>query len=226
MRETKKRNIFTNDTKNTKDWSKSFVFKTFVNGLMVSLPVLIIVFVLIFLVRLVTRIISPISQMIDPGAEAAVWMVNLFAFLLIVAIFFSIGLFISTSRGTNVFKQIEGKLLMPIPFYSTIHNIVSSFRGVGERPFKRVVLIDAYGSGALMTGFVVERINEEMVVVYVPTAPNPTNGFVFHVKESELIETTAKSEDAMGTVIAVGAGSKKLFNQSIYKEAIQENGKE
>lgn len=115
-----------------------------------------------------------------------------------------------------MFSKIEQRLLMPIPFYSTVNNIVSSFRGVGERPFQRVVLIDAYGSGALMTGFVVERINDEMVVVYVPTAPNPTNGFVFHVKESDLIETSAKSEDAMGTVIAVGAGSKKLFK--VYNE--------
>lgn len=204
--------------KSKDDWSKTFIFKNIVNGLMLTLPIIIVVAVVLFLMKFLSKIISPISNMFNPDSPEVALIVNLLALLIILALFFSIGLFSGTRKGRRLYGNFETRVLDNIPMYTTVKNIVSSFRGVGEQPFKRVVLIDAYGSGALMTGFVVERINEEMVVVYVPTAPNPTNGFVFHVNEKDLIETNVKSEAAMGTVIAVGAGSKKLFEQNIYDE--------
>lgn len=206
-----------------KDWSKTYIFKNIVNGFMIVLPIIIVVALLIFLIRLVTKLIAPFTQFVDPNNTAMIGLVHVFLLLVFLVIFFVIGLLISTSQGKALFATIEQRLLMQIPLYSTVQNIVSSFRGVGEQPFNRVVLVDVYGTGALMTGFVVERINEEMIVIYVPTAPNPTNGFVFHIKEKDVIDTKAKSEDAMGTVIAVGAGSKKLFENVINNNVEFEN---
>lgn len=203
---------------NKEDWSKTFIIKNIVNGLMLTLPIIIVVFIILFLITFISKLISPVSKVIDPSSEGTALVLNLLAFLIILGIFFAIGIFSNTKHGKNLYSGIENKILDHIPMYSTVRNIVNSFQGVGERPFKRVVLIDAYGTGALMTGFVVERINEEMVVVYVPTAPNPTNGFVFHMKETELIETHVKTEAAMGTVIALGAGSKSLFDNKVYNE--------
>ena len=201
------------------DWSKSYVTKNIINGLMVLLPIIIVIAVVLFLVNFLTGIITPVTNMIDPNEKVTDLVLNLLAFIVLLALFFAIGVFSNTTKGKGLYSQFEEKVLNHIPMYANVRNIVNSFRGVGEQPFKRVVLIDAYGSGALMTGFVVERLNEEMVVVYVPTAPNPTNGFVFHVKEEDLIETNAKSEAAMGTVIAVGAGSKNLFSNAVYNKA-------
>ncbi len=196
---------------NKKSFSKTFLFRTFLNGFMITLPVLIMLLILVFLVRLILRLIVPIASVLSLGTDSNHWIFSVLALVIVCVFFLMVGLFVGTSYGKKVFSWGEEKILKPVPFYSTINNIVEQFRGQGERPFRQVVLVDPYNSGALMTAFLVEHINEETVVVYVPTAPNPTNGLVFHIKESQVIYTDAKTEDAMASIIGMGAGSKKLF---------------
>jgi uncharacterized membrane protein len=57
-----------------------------------------------------------------------------------------------------------------------------------------------------MTGFVTDE-NEKMYTVFTPTAPNPTNGFVFHVPKDKVIHVDARAEEAIRTVVALGVGS-------------------
>ncbi len=209
----------------TKSYSKSYVIRTVLNGFMIILPILIMIGIVTFLVRMILKFIIPFGQVLSLGSTNNLWIFHLLALIIVIGFFFFVGSFVNTSHGKRFFDYSEQKILKPIPFYSTISNIVEQFRGAGDRPFHDVVLIDPYKSGALMTGFIVERINENMVVVYVPTAPNPTNGFVFHMPENELIYTGAKTEDAMASVIGMGAGSKKLFKQAIdeYEQDINED---
>jgi len=162
-------------------------------------------------VRFVINIITPIAKVLSPGADVTHWTLQVLAFFIVLAFFFLLGLIVNISTGKRAFSFIERVFLEPIPFYSTIKNIVEQFRGKDRKPFQEVVLCDPYNSGALMTGFVVEEIDTETVIVYVPTAPNPTNGFVFHIKRKDLIATDAKTEEAMASVIGMGAGSKKIY---------------
>lgn len=189
---------------------------------MVTLPILIILLILVFLVRFIINLIKPISNIISPGTENSSLFFTIIALLIVCVFFLLVGFFVGTRQGKRIFSYGEEKLLKPIPYYSTISNIVEQFRGQGEKPFQQVVLVDPYKSGALMTAFLVEQINENMVVVYVPTAPNPTNGFVFHMPKEDVIYTNAKTEDAMASVIGMGAGSKKLFKKAI-NESQEEN---
>lgn len=204
------------------NWSRSYFIRTFLNGFMVTLPFLIILSIIIVLVRIIIRFIKPISHVIAPGTEKDSFVFVAIALLIVCLFFLLVGIFVGTRQGKRIFAFGENKLLKPIPYYSTISNIVEQFRGQGERPFQQVVLVDPYKSGALMTAFLVEKINEDMVVVYVPTAPNPTNGFVFHMNKQDVIYTNAKTEDAMASVIGMGAGSKKLFKHVIDQQVNQD----
>jgi uncharacterized membrane protein len=62
-----------------------------------------------------------------------------------------------------------------------------------------------------MTGFVTEEVGNDLYTVFVPTAPNPTNGFVFHIPASRLQFVEVKTESAMRTVVGMGTGSSCLF---------------
>ena len=79
-------------------------------------------------------------------------------------------------------------------------------------PFKQVVLVDPFDSGVLMTGFVAEEIENGLFTVFVPTAPNPTNGNVYHVPASRLKFLDIKAEKAISTVVGMGTGSSCLFS--------------
>ena len=81
-------------------------------------------------------------------------------------------------------------------------------------PFKQVVLVDPFDSGVLMTGFVTEKINEDLYTVFVPTAPNPTNGNIYHVPKTRLHLLTSKADEAMRTVVGMGTGSSCLFDDN------------
>ena len=65
-----------------------------------------------------------------------------------------------------------------------------------------------------MTGFITEDHGDGTVTLFVPTAPNPTNGFVFHVPEKSIRRLKVSSEDAMRSIIGIGVGSNKLMHNT------------
>ena len=63
-----------------------------------------------------------------------------------------------------------------------------------------------------MTGFVTDdELGHGFLTIFVPTGPNPTNGFIFHVPEDKVYYVDVRPEDAMRTIIGVGTGSRILF---------------
>ena len=96
-----------------------------------------------------------------------------------------------------------------LPFYSTIRGTVQQVFADKGSSFSKVVLIDVFE--VKMTGFVTSETEDGMYTVFVPTAPNPTNGFIFHTTADKLTFLDIRPEDAMRTVIGVGTGSDILF---------------
>ncbi len=87
------------------------------------------------------------------------------------------------------------------------------FFGAKKTPFSQVVLVDVFDNGSLMTGFITDdEIKEDFFTVFVPTGPNPTNGFIFHVKKDKVKYLDTRPEDAMRTIIGMGTGSRILFD--------------
>jgi uncharacterized membrane protein len=87
-------------------------------------------------------------------------------------------------------------------------------------PFSQVVLVDPYGTGTMLTGFVTEQVSETMYTIFVPTAPNPTNGNIYHVPFERLKFLNVSAEEAMKTVVSVGSGSSVLFYDTSYEEKV------
>jgi uncharacterized membrane protein len=50
----------------------------------------------------------------------------------------------------------------------------------------------------------VEREGERLVVVYVPTMPNPTSGFALYFREEEVHESGMTVEEAVKFVVSGG----------------------
>jgi uncharacterized membrane protein len=188
---------------------RKFLITTVIGGVVVLLPIVILVWVVSLVLRFVESLIDPISQMMDFKLPDLVADIIIIAG--IVAFCFVVGLIVQTRFGRSALLYIEREYLEKVPAYSTIRDIIQQFSGTKKAPFKQVVSVDVFGTGTEMTGFITDS-EGDIYTVFVPTAPNPTNGFVFHVHASQLKFVGARTEDAMRTIVGMGVGSIEVLN--------------
>lgn len=194
---------------------RNFVITTFLGGVIVILPITLFVLLIRFLFDFVVGILEPLARLMFPSQDVTDAQNRILIGLLSLAIVFTfcflVGLVVKTQAGKALWSWIETGLLEKLPIYGTIRETVQQFTGKSKEHFSKVVLVDPFGNGTQMTGFVTDRHDNGKVTVFVPTAPNPTNGFVFHLDPSRVVYTEAGTEEAMRSIIAVGNGSSKVI---------------
>jgi uncharacterized membrane protein len=191
---------------------KSFFTRTLIGGITVLLPIGILIFVFKFIFDFILGFISPISEIFKLSFEINTSLANLIAFSIIVAICFITGFFITTKLGNFIYYHVENKILKKLPGYKLVTETINQFKGNFKESFSTVALAEVYGNGSLSTCFVIEK-TEDFYTLFVPTAPNPTSGNIFHVHESKVTILDVKVDEAMRSILAVGAGSKNLINK-------------
>jgi len=116
--------------------------------------------------------------------------------------------------ATNVLgKQLlrlGDEMMSHIPFvnsiYSSSKQLMKVFRE-GKTSYRRAVFVEWPRPGVKAIGFVtaeVEQNGTHMVVVYVPTMPNPTSGFALFFREEDVFESGMSVEDALKFVVSGG----------------------
>jgi len=191
---------------------RRFFITTFLGGLVVILPIGLFIIGVNFLVRTVSRLVIPIKNLMDLPEGWASWLVDLVAVSAVVTTFFLIGLLVRTNTGKKLWANIDRYLLSQLPVYPTLRDTVQQFLGNQDKlPFSEVVSVDVFGNQTRMIGFISDQIGEENYSIFVPTGPNPTNGFVFCVHEQQIQRLEIRPEDAMRVVVGVGTGAGALF---------------
>ena len=125
---------------------------------------------------------------------------------------YSIGSVASRVAGQKALGMFE-RLITRIPMVQTIYSAAKKLIDVLRQPpsgQQRVVLIDFPQSGMKTLGFVMRTFpdsstGEPLASVYVPTALNPTCGYLQIVPVSKLIATDVSPDQAMTMVISGGA---------------------
>jgi uncharacterized membrane protein len=125
---------------------------------------------------------------------------------------YTIGAVASRVAGQRLFGWFE-RLITRIPLVETIYSASKKLIDVLRAPpggRQRVVLIDFPQAGIKTLGFVMRsfadaRTGELLASVYVPTAINPTCGYLQIAPWSKLIETEMTPDQAMTMIISGGA---------------------
>ena len=195
-----------------KTWKKRKSLNIIINGLIASLPVLILLLLIQVIFNLILSIIAPISYLITPGSLEPHWIYHVISALLLLGLFYLIGTLYNHHSGNRYIKHFEREYLFQIPLYTTVRDLVNQFTQLKKVPFSQVVLIDPYDNGVLMTGFVTDQVSNDIYTIFVPTAPNPTNGNIFHVPLERIKFVKANSDSALRTIVGMGTGSSCLFS--------------
>ncbi len=193
---------------------RNFLLTTFLGGFFVLLPLAIFYLLIKAIITLVINLLSPLSNLLINELDLPVpdELISAMALAIVILICFMIGLFVRTQIGRNSFSYIERTYLFRLPLYGIIKETVQQFTGAKKMPFSDVVLVDVYGNGTRMTGFVTDEHPSGNFTVFVPTGPNPTNGFIFHVSADQIERLKeVKTDDAMRTIIGVGVGSSGIM---------------
>jgi uncharacterized membrane protein len=104
---------------------------------------------------------------------------------------------------------------MPIvrPIYKTMKQIFETLFSKTGSSFRKVALVEFPAPGMwslvfvsqLPGGDIAGRLPQgEHVSVFLPCTPNPTTGFFFYVKRTDLVELDISVENAMTTLISAG----------------------
>lgn len=212
MRKKKKKRSFIRRLRN-------FFNTTVIGGMLVVLPITIFAFLINFLFQTLTRLLEPIRNLLEFPFIKAEWLINLIALGSVIVTFFLIGLIVQTNFGKKFIRSLEERFLGPLPFYNIIRETIQQFFGKNKMPFSQVVSVDVYGNNTRMIGFISDTMENDYYAIFVPTGPNPTNGFIFIVSGEQIEHLKVRPEDAMRAIIGVGTGSSELFNKIAQKAA-------
>jgi len=192
---------------------KSFVSTTIIGGLTIVLPFTLLILAIRFIFNLLISIADPIKRFIPVSDEIKGWIFDLVILAGIIAVFFALGLIVRTRLGKELWIYFEKKVLYPLPFYVILRETVQQFFGNEKMLFNKVVSADIFNNGTRMLGFVAASHNDELFTLFVPTGPNPTNGFIFVVKKEQIEWIDIKTEEAMRIIIGVGTGSENFLSK-------------
>lgn len=144
--------------------------------------------------------------------DGAWWMFTIFCIVLTVLLLYLLGVMTTNVFGVRLVATGES-LLDRVPLVKTVYRaskqVLQTVAGDGSQTFQRVALVP-YPSKEMMTvGFVTKttrdsRTDEELFAVFVPTVPNPTTGFVFLVRRSDVVELDWTVEQAIQTIMSGG----------------------
>lgn len=185
-------------------------------GLTVVLPTILLVWILQWLAGLVGEELDPIAALISHYSGLPPWLALILAALVILGVCFFIGLSVRTKSGAFVVRVLEDQVLMRVPGYRTLKEVVRQFGDRQERVFSEAVLV-VLGDARAM-GFVTDR-DAAGVTVFIPTSPNPTTGIVLHLPSNQVIPVALRGNEMFTAIIGCGVNSRRLFPGAIAPNA-------
>lgn len=188
--------------------------KYLIAGLLVWIPLAITIWLLNLIVSTMdqTLLLLPPSWRPD---ELLPFHVPGFGLLLSLVIVLLTGMLAANIIGERLVRWWHG-LLNRIPIvrsiYSSVKQISDTLLATRGQSFRKVVMIEFPQRGQWTLGFVVGAPGATIaavtasnaITVYVPTAPNPTSGYVLVVRPDEVREVDISVDDALKFHISLG----------------------
>jgi uncharacterized membrane protein len=176
--------------------------RDFASGLVILAPLLVTVFILAWLYGQIARIpVGPSSTPLRVGLTVVVFVLMVFA----------IGYLMRTTVGVVVESVIDD-LMNRLPGLRVVYNaskmaVETALGGTDE--LQAPVKVETW-TGHRMTAFKTgKRTEDGRDLLFLPTAPNITTGFVIEVEPGEYEETGESVEDALTRILSAGFGEEK-----------------
>ena len=187
----------------------------FFTGILVTAPVA-MTFYLAY--KLITWIDVSVNRLIPPEFRPDNYLPysipGLGVVLLILALIL-IGMFAAGFLG-RFFLRLGEWIVYKVPFISSVYSLLKqvfqTFLSSKNDAFTKVVLLEYPRKGLWILGFVSsdtqgevkDKLGRELLIVFIPTTPNPTSGFLIFVPKEDIINVDMSVEEGIKFVISGG----------------------
>lgn len=177
----------------------------FITGLLIFIPIFLTIWVLWWIFNTIDNILEP-------------WIEDAFGryydgigFSVTILLILVCGIIGDKVAGRNLIRFLEyqvSKVPVVSQLYNGIKQILESFSKQERGQFIEVVFIEFPRKGtytpALVTNETTNESGKKILNIYVPTAPNPTSGFLQILPENQVVRTNMSIDDALKMVISAG----------------------
>lgn len=196
--------------------------RNLLTGAVTAIPITVTVFVFSFFLELLSDIGRPkvviLANAVRPiFPDLASWLIEVpwfsssLAIALTLAMLYLLGWSMTRLVGRQILLSVEHGLKR-IPLVTTVYGatkkLIDAFRTEGGRA-QKVVLIEfpharMKAVGLVTRNFIDADTGDQLAAVYVPTAPNPTGGYLEIVPVAELVFLDWTVDEAMAFVLSGG----------------------
>jgi len=222
--------------------------RTLIAGLLVLAPITLTFYILYILLRFLDKLLTgTVIRFIlhRLGHGDLVLPVPGLGIIALIALLFVTGFLARNYIGKKLLS-LGDYIVTHIPL---INRIYIAFREISEalfsekrEVFKKAVIIEYPRKGLYSIGFftqdtkgpVQEAMDEDLVSIFVPTAPNPTSGYLLFVPKEQIQDIDMSVEDALKLVISGGSihlkehrkPERPLFKKSVRKKKVSSKTKD
>jgi len=209
-----------------------------VRGLLIVLPTIITFWLLRILFTAISSNVTPwivrvLKALGVRGLEDwhATFVVPMIGVVLTLAVVYLIGLIAANLVGQRVVAWVEaGILKVPVVkgIYGGARQLLDALGSGGKGGFSRVVLVEYPRAGVWTVGFVTNeslakvpsgRGTVEAVMVFFPTSPNPTSGWLALVPVAALLEVELSIEEGVKLIVSGGIVTPEALSHRIRRPA-------
>ncbi|WP_336036067.1 DUF502 domain-containing protein [Halobacterium yunchengense] len=180
--------------------------RDFGSGLIVLVPILVTFYVIYWLFNFLAQFALLTTNVDDPLLAVAL------ALVVFVLLVFSVGYLMRTAVG-GIVEALIDDAMNRVPLLRVVYNAskmaVETVLSGRSDEFQEPVKVEPW-EGMRLTAFKTGKTAEDgREVVFMPTAPNITSGFVMEVESGDIIKTSESTEDALTRVLSAGFGENR-----------------
>jgi uncharacterized membrane protein len=188
--------------------------KYFITGLLIWVPLAITLWVLAMIIGTMDQSLLLLPESLRPQQLIGFSLPGVGALLTLLIILVT-GVIATNIMGRRLLvfgENIVSRIPVVKSVYNSVKQVSDTLLGSGGESFRKVLLVryphpEAW-SIAFQTSVPIREVAaasaDELVAVFIPTAPSPVNGFFFFVRKRDTIELNISVDNALKYIISMG----------------------
>ncbi|MEJ1972516.1 MAG: DUF502 domain-containing protein [Lacunisphaera sp.] len=190
-----------------------FICTTLAGGILFLVPIVVIAVILEKALNLAHKVAAPLAERLPIESVVGLRTALLLAVAVLVLFCFLTGLFARSALAQRFVAWLETTVLSNLPGYEFFKSLGESMLGVEPAETRPVVL--AHLDDAWQIGFLVGRLDNGLVAVFVPDAPNPHTGAICYMLPENITATDLTPAAAVKLLRRLGSGANAAFGQTV-----------
>lgn len=196
---------------------KKFNIKILKAGIFTLLPVVLFIYIIKWIVNSILKISDnifffiPNEFYINQVTGNILWYWHVIGIIILILLIACVGWIMSHYYIGRKIKSLIQPIIKRTPILKTLIRLTNQISEISQNKnsFKEVVFVEFPRKGIFSIGFITsdniktieEKIGKKAYSVFIPTTPNPTNGYICIIPEDEIIKTKLSITEGLEYVV-------------------------